>query len=198
MPADELTPVKPDTPYASTKLEAEKLVSMHPEHVILRIGPIYGPGFKEYFRVLRMIKKKKMPVIGSGKNLIPFVHVSDVALAIKNAVEEGSGLYVLVGECLSQDEVYGIAAKEFGVDAPKKHVPVAIAKVFAHFELLRTSFFGGRAMFIPEDIAVLSSNRAFNCKKAIQELGFSPRPLEYGIREMVAMCIAIKSLTESA
>jgi farnesol dehydrogenase len=185
LPADERTPVRPDTPYAETKVEAERIVAKHANHVTLRIGPIYGPGFMEYFKVLNMIRKGKMAVIGNGENQIPFVHVVDVAKAINNAIGEGIGTYVLVGECLSQKEVYSLAAKELKVDFPKRRMPVWLAKIYAHLELFRTTRFGGKALFIPEDIAVLSSDRAFNCDKAKKELGFSPRPLSDGISEMV-------------
>ncbi|MBU0532429.1 NAD-dependent epimerase/dehydratase family protein [Candidatus Micrarchaeota archaeon] len=185
IPANEGTPVNPDTAYAKTKLEAEKIVSVHPNHVILRIGPVYGPGFAEYFKVLHMISKGKMAVIGKGNNHIPFVHVADVARAIKNAIEKGCGIYVLVGECLSQNDIYAIAAGKMKVKPPQKHMPVLLAKIFAHLELRRTTHFGGKALFIPEDIAVLSSDRIFNCNKARRELGFSPRPLEEGLAEMI-------------
>lgn len=185
-PANEDTAVNPDTPYARTKLEAEKIVASHPNHVILRIGPIYGRGFQEYFKVLHLISKGKMTVIGDGSNRIPFVDVSDIASAIKNALEKGNGLYVVVGECMSQNDIYAIAAGKLGVAPPQKHMPVFLASAYARFELFRTERFGGKALFIPEDIAVLSSDRAFNCNKARRELGFSPKRLEQGIAEMVA------------
>jgi farnesol dehydrogenase len=153
--------------------------------VILRIGPIYGPRFMEYYKVLHMIKKGKMAVIGDGENQIPFVSAVDVAKAIHSAIGKGIGTYVLVGECLSQNEVYAIVAKELDVGFPKKSMPVWLAKIYAHFELFRTTHFGGKPLFIPEDIAVLSSDRAFNCNKARRELGFKPRPLSEGIFEMI-------------
>lgn len=185
VPADEKTEPRPDTPYAKTKLEAEKVIAEHRNHVILRIGPIYGPGFEEYFKVLKKIEKGKMKIIGDGKNRIPFVHVEDVAAVIENAVEKGQGIYVIVGECLSQNKVYELAAKELGVEPPKAHIPIPLAKAFARFELFRTTHFGGKPAFIPEDVAVLSSDRAFSCGKAREELFFSPIPLEQGIAEMV-------------
>jgi nucleoside-diphosphate-sugar epimerase len=185
IPADEDTPVHPDTAYAKTKLEAEELVSSHSNHVILRIGPIYGSGFKEYFKVLRMIEAGKMKIIGDGNNRIPFVHADDIADVIAASVQKGSGTYVVVGECLEQKQVLSIAAKELGVAAPEKHVSALLAKAYAHYQLFMKNYFGGNATFIPEDIAVLSSDRAFNCNKARREIGFTPRPLADGIQEMV-------------
>lgn len=195
VPADKETELRPDTPYAKSKLEAEKIVAKHPHNVILRIGPIYGTMFREYFKVLDMIMEGRMIILGDGKNRIPFVHVADVAKAIHNAIHKGKGVYVLVGECLPQKEIYSIAARMLGdyvqpgkklkVEIPKKSIPVWQAKTRAHIELFRTKLFGGEPLFIPEDIAVLSSDRAFDCSKARKELGFSPRPLSEGIFEMV-------------
>jgi nucleoside-diphosphate-sugar epimerase len=186
IPADESTPTRPDTPYAKTKLEAESIVARHPDHIILRIGPIYGPRFDEYSKVLRMLEHGRMPIIGRGDNRIPFVHVSDVAFAVKNALSRGKGIYVIVGECLTQREVFVMAAMDLGVQGPKKQIPAMLAAAYAHFELFRSQRFGGKPPgFIPEDVAVLSSDRSFDCSKAKGELGFSPRPLEQGIREMV-------------
>ena len=131
IPADEGTATRPDTPYAKTKLQAEKIIASKPDHVILRIGPMYGPGFEEYFKVLRMLKEGSMRVLGSGNNHVPFVHAEDVAQAIRAAISDGRGVYVLVGECLTQNEVYEIAAKELGVEPPRKHVPVPLAALMA-------------------------------------------------------------------
>ncbi len=185
LPADESSSVHPDTAYAKTKLEAERIVSQHLNHVILRIGPVYGEGFEEYFKVLRMIENGKMKIIGKGDNRIPFVHAEDVADAIANSLKKGNGIYILVGECLSQKEIFSIAAKALEVDAPKKHVSQFMAKLFSHYQLFKKNHLGGKAVFIPEDVAVLSSDRIFNCNKARRELGFAPRPLNKGISEMV-------------
>ncbi len=185
VPADEKTQTRPDTAYARTKLEAEGVVAAHPKHVILRIGPIYGEGFGEYFRVLRMLEKGKMPIIGDGRNRIPFVHVDDVVSAIVAASDRGQGAYVITGRSIAQKDVYELASKELGVEAPKTRLPVTLAKTYARFELFRSSHLGGKAKFIPEDIAVLSSDRAYDCAKAEKELGFRPRSVSKGIAEMV-------------
>ena len=126
-----------------------------------------------------------MRIIGDGKNRIPFVHVDDVADAVVNSIEKGIGKYVVVGECVSQKEIFEIAAKELGVEAPAKHTSATLAKVFAQYELFKSTHFGGSAKFIPEDIAVLSSDRAFDCSKARDEINFSPISIKKGIFQMV-------------
>ncbi len=186
IPADENTPANPDSPYAKSKLEAEEVIKDSGiSHSILRIGPVYGRGFQEYFKVLNMIEKEKMPIIGSGENRIPFVHSEDLSDVIKTSTLKGEGTYVVTGESLSQERIFEIASEKLGVKMPSSHVPVFLAKAYSCLELLRSEHLGGSPKFIPEDIAVLSSDRVFDCSKAKEGLGFSPRSLKKGVEEMV-------------
>ncbi|MEW6722301.1 MAG: NAD-dependent epimerase/dehydratase family protein [Candidatus Micrarchaeota archaeon] len=182
VPADEKTPPKPDSEYSRSKLEAEGVVAKHQKHCILRLATIYGPSFEDYFRILEKIEKGKMRVIGSGQNRVPFVHVEDAAKAVAAAVERGQGVYVVSGPAMRQKDIYDVAAKELGVAPPAKSIPIIGADIAGMLsELTR-----GRGATTREHIAVLSSDRYFDCSKAKAELDFMPRPLEDGIREMAA------------
>ncbi|MFN7991935.1 MAG: NAD-dependent epimerase/dehydratase family protein [Candidatus Micrarchaeia archaeon] len=186
VPADEGTPVNPDSEYARSKYESERAVSALPDHVILRIGTIYGPEFQDYFRIFRRLEQGRMKIIGDGQNRIPFVHVEDVAEAFRNALERGSGVYVIAGDPLTQKRIYEIASRELGVDPPSGTVERRSAVLLAAFGEILHRFGGKRPPLTREHVAVLAYDRAFDCSKARKELGFSPRPLEKGIREMVS------------
>jgi nucleoside-diphosphate-sugar epimerase len=185
LPANETTPPAPDSEYAKTKREAEKLVANCPNHVILRIGTVYGPGFVDYFRILKRIENGRMRLIGDGKNRIPFVHIDDIVPVFRLAVSRGSGTYVLAGEGLSQERVFAIAAQELGVPAPVKKLGLNLAMLIAGMGEIWYRISGKAPALSREHIAVLAYDRAFDCKKARRELGFSPRALDSGIREMV-------------
>jgi len=188
VPADEDTPVAPDSAYARTKYDAERIIASHKNHAILRIATIYGPGFEDYFKILAMIEQGKMRVIGEGNNRIPFVHVDDVADAIAAAVEKGSEIYVIAGEPLTQKEIYAIAAKALGVKAPEARIGTGAANLLASIQEIsyKIGVKKKRPSMTKEHINVLSSDRAFDCSRAKKDLGFSPRPLEEGIREVAA------------
>lgn len=186
IPANEKTRPNPDSAYAKSKYDAEFQVAARSRHVILRISTIYGPQFADYGKVLSMIEKGKMRILGSGKNRIPFVHVDDVASAIANAVKEGNGTYVLAGDPLSQKEIYYIAARELGVHPPKGSVPLALALALAAYSEFTWRRGGKKPALTTEHISVLGYDRAFDCTRARKELGFAPRPLADGITEMVA------------
>lgn len=176
LPAGERTTCHPDSPYAKSKYEAEKLVRQHPNSVALRIGAIYGPGpkFKEFFSFLRRIEKGRIFIIGNGKNRIPFVHVQDAARAVKAAVRAPSGVYLVVGEAVQQKQAYAMTAELLGAPVPRLHVPLWVAQAFIALGLL-----------VNEHVSILYHDRVFDCSRAWKYLGFKPRPLKQGMREMV-------------
>ena len=186
MPVDEKTPLNPDTEYSKSKLEAEEIVSKHKNHVILRIGTMYGMNYGEYFRILKLINQGKMAIIGNGKNRISFVHVEDVAKAVKNSLKAKPGKYVIAGESLPQERIYEIAAKELNVEKPKKRIPSFAALLLTWFYEKKASFSGKELAMTSEHMKILSSDRVFRCAKAEKELKFKPRSISDGIRTMVA------------
>jgi nucleoside-diphosphate-sugar epimerase len=192
IPADEGTPPAPDSDYSKGKYEAERIVLSRPESVVFRIAPLYGPQYGDYFRVLSLIERGKMRIIGDGANRVPFVHVDDAADMFRKALACGSGTYVLSGEPVSQKEIYSIAASELSVEPPRKRVPRSLAMLAAAIGELRFRLGGKRPGFTREHVAVLSFDRAFDCARAKKELGFSPRPIDRGIREMVRAYKAAK------
>jgi len=185
IPANEDTPVNPDTDYARSKYEAEKLVRQHKNHVILRIGVIYGPQFRIYFDVMRMIGKNRIRIIGEGNNRVPFVHVDDVADVFANALTKGKGTYIVAGDSTTQKQVIEMVCKELGAKKPK-HISLNAAMLFAAFGEVWYRITGKRPKLTREEVSILGNDRAFNCNKARRELGFSPRPLEDGMDEMIA------------
>ena len=71
------------------------------EGLALRFGLLYGPGtaLAAGGEMLEMIRKRKMPVVGSGAGVFSFIHVVDAAGATVDAVENGrSGIYNIVDD----------------------------------------------------------------------------------------------------
>jgi dihydroflavonol-4-reductase len=186
-PATEETRTNPDSPYSKSKLEAEKRIEKHENSIILRIATIYGPGFEDYPRILKQIKKGTMKMIGDGKNRIPFVHAEDVADTIVNAVDAKvkPGTYVLAGEALTQEEIMRLSAKLLGVDAPAERIPLNAALMFVKFEESKSFMLKQKPKMTTEHVLVLASDRVFDCSKAKKFLRFRPRKLEDGIREII-------------
>lgn len=184
IPADEATRTHPDSAYAKSKWAAEEIVRKKGNHAILRIGTIYGPEFEDYFNILGMLHKGKMFVIGDGKNRIPFVHVEDCARAVAAAVEKGQGTYVVCGESRTQEEIYAIACRELKVQPPKTHISFWMANLLGRVQELGARF-GIKPKLTREHVSILGNDRAFRWERARRELGFHPRGVEEGIKEMV-------------
>lgn len=180
IPADEYTELRPDSAYARAKLEAENIVlNKNSWNVALRIATIYGQEYEDYFRIIKLIDKGKMIILGNGENRIPFVHVEDAAYAFKLAYEKNArGIYIISGRAEKQKEIYAYVARALGKKPPWISLPPSIAKTFAGWAGVK---------FSQEHFDILSSDRVFDFTKAYDELGFAPRSLWKGIDEMVAV-----------
>lgn len=185
VPANEKTECRPDTVYAKTKYEAEKIVLARENTTALRIGVIYGEQFEEYKTILKLLRKGWLPIIGDGKNYIPFVAVEDVALVIKNSIDATPGVYLVANGGLTQNEIMEIAANELGVRRPKGKIGLGLALFGAELEELRGKMLGVKPKFTKEHMLILGTNRIFDCSFAKKELDFKPKNLKQGIVEVI-------------
>ncbi len=179
----EHSPTFPNTDYGKTKLESERAFSPF-SLTTLRIAPIYGPQFPDYFKLLRLVKHFA-PVIGSGQNRVPFVHVEDVCSALLTAaLKRKKGVFNISGECLKQKEIYRIACETLGVKARFVFVPKHLAHLAGKLADLAKKI-GLKTPFSSEHIRILSLDRHICAEKAKRDLAFKPRTLKEGIKEMV-------------
>ncbi len=94
----EKSPLNPGNPYAASKAAADLLISSYVRTysfpaVILRPCNNYGPGQHPEklipLSIVRILKKKKIPVYGDGLNRRQWLYVSDCARAVLAALEKG-------------------------------------------------------------------------------------------------------------
>jgi nucleoside-diphosphate-sugar epimerase len=159
----------------------EKIVSQHKDHVILRVGTLYGPQFEVFFNMIRLIEKGKIRIIGEGDNRVSFTHVDDVADVFVEAIKRGNGTYVVAGDAITQNQIIEIVCNELNVPIPKhtsKMMALLAIKIKSLISRKKPTITGWH-------INVLSSDREFDCSRAKKKLEFSPRPLEKGIKDMV-------------
>jgi len=134
-------------------LEAEGL-----EGVVLRYGSFYGPGASDDF--VALVRKRKMPVVGSGGGVWSFVHVDDAAAATVLAVESRvTGTYNIVDD--DPAPVSGwlpYLADAVGAKLPRR-APVWLARLLA-----------GEV-----GVSMLTQIRGSSNAKAKRELGWQPR-----------------------
>jgi nucleoside-diphosphate-sugar epimerase len=148
-----------------TELEARLFRSDAMEGVALRYGFFYGP--KTWYHpgeaAANMIMQQQMAVIGKGEGVSSFVHIEDAAIATVALLEAPPGVYNLVDDDPSPQNVWLPAFAKF-LDAPAPpHMSEAEASAIA----------GEDAVYYATKLSGASNAKA----KGV--FGWTPRRLEW-------------------
>ena len=187
-PATEFTSYYEQTKYEAHQI-AERLVAERDlPCVIVQPGGVYGP--RDHSAVGQQINQflaGRMPLLVFPDLGLNMVHVDDVAAGVLLALDRGKPgeSYVLGGEITTMRELMATLARVAGKRAPTRAVPTAVLHALAPAGPLV-----GRLMGQPPNLRELISSAdgvTFWAKhdKAIAELGYSPRGLESGLRDML-------------
>jgi len=194
-PGDESSPLNPQYEYGRSKARAEELVRASGlDWTILRPSGIYGPSNVDdvsFYFITSFKGFASKFIIGSGKNLIQFVHVKDVVQAFVKALEAPSSIgrtYIITqARPYTYEEVYRVLADIFQQPEPRWRVPKGLAKIM----MLPIEGFNaliGRENFLyrRETVESVTSDRAFSIDRARDELGYEPEyDLPQGMAETV-------------
>ncbi|HEV7845738.1 MAG TPA: NAD(P)-dependent oxidoreductase [Thermoleophilaceae bacterium] len=116
------------------ELEGRVLGADGLDGLVLRYGFFYGPGtyYAEDGTTTADVRRRRMPVVGSGTGVFSFVHVDDAADATVAAAERGApGIYnVTDDEPAALSEWLPVFAEAAGAKRPMR-VPVWLAKLVA-------------------------------------------------------------------
>jgi len=117
-----------------------------------------------------------------------FVDVRDLTLGLLSAAacgRRGEG-YLLSGNRVTVDELFGLLFRLTGIRPPGVRVPMWLAHVGAAFAPLAARLSGRRPLFTTYSLKVLASNCLMNRTKAERELGFRVRPAAETLADTVA------------
>lgn len=191
--ADALEPL--DEPYCMSKAEGDELVQrLIAEQglpaVIIRPGTLFGPGDRLNFgRMTDRVHAGKGLIIGSGKNAVPFIYVSDMVQALVLALDHpravGQAYNICNDQPLTQAELLTAIAHELGVAPPRLHVPYLplYAGAFAAERLATLSDNRITPFVTRHGVKLYGADNRLSIEKARRELGFEPRvPLREGVR----------------
>ena len=181
-------------PYKRSKFEAEIVVSelvaerSVPAVIVNPSTPI-GPGDIKPTPTGRMIveaARGRMPVyVDTGLNV---AHVDDVALGHLLAAKSGQigRRYILGGENLSLAEILTEVARLTGRRPPAVKLPHrALLPIAAGAEALAR--FTGREPFATVDAVKMAKKKMFfSSTRAVDELGYAPRPATYALADAIA------------
>lgn len=181
------------TCYDETKYEAHELathfIAQGAPIVIAQPGGVYGPDDPSDFgklmdRIRRgWMKLTVMPSVGFN-----YVHVDDASDGILLAHDKGriGESYVLGGEISTLGDLIARAARAFGQDPPKGEVPLWLIKR----SVRPWRVLGPMLGFPPNLQEMIKGSEGVTYwasdEKARRELGYSPRSLDVGLRDLAA------------
>lgn len=192
-PAREDFPLAPfPEPYAITKADGDRLVQRLIQReglpaVIIRPGTFFGPGDRLHFgRMADRLRVGKGVVIGSGRNALPFVYVTDVVQGLLLSAEReqavGQAYNITNDQPLTQEEFLRAIAEEIGVRPPGVHLPyhpLYAAAYAAEIAAGRTR----QPIVTRLGVKLFGTDNRHAIDKARRELGYAPRvSLQQGVQ----------------
>jgi nucleoside-diphosphate-sugar epimerase len=202
-----------DNPYSRTKIAGEKLIANLVRDdgapvVIVRPGWIYGPRDTASFgRFVALVESGKAFILGSGKNIVPVVHVRDVAQGLIKAGDAGDEVigraYTLADDRrVTQAQYLNTIADCLGVSHVSLHLPYSAMYLAGRTAELIWQALGRRNAAPPPvttyGITLLGGNQMFAIGKAHNELGYTPEyDIARGVAEGVQWYLTAKSASST-
>jgi dihydroflavonol-4-reductase len=188
-PGSDFLSVYEETKYAAHQVALDRIAKGAPI-VIVQPGGVYGPGdHSELGNMIDQVRTGKLKMLmfpGLGFNL---AYVDDIADGILLAHDKGvvGQSYVLGGEIATMGKLIEKVSDLSGRKAPKRELPASMMKLAIPIGPLV-----GKMMGFPPNLGELikSSDGVTywaTDDKARRDLGYSPRDLDTGLRETLAV-----------
>ena len=187
-PVDEESPLEPfRDPYPITKAASDLAVQrMIAEHglpaAIVRPDQIFGPGDHLHFEAIAdRLRTGRGIIVGSGKNAVPFVYVSDVVDGLLLALDQeravGQAYNITSDRPLTQRQLLHTIAREVGAPPPRVRIPYGALYAAGHAaeRLARLAGSGRRPPITRLGVAFFGTDNRFAIGKAGRELGYTPK-----------------------
>lgn len=177
---DEESVLRPQTIYAETKLEAEKIALGTLPSVVLRLAAVYGPRMKGNYPVLvEALRKGRFVKIGDGTNRRSLVHVEDVCRAAMLVAETRASLgetyNVTDGSVHTLNEIIDAISVALEKGPPRLRLPFGPSRALAGVLEDGAQLFGLKSPIGRSTVEKLNEDVAVSGKKIERELGFEAR-----------------------
>jgi len=194
-PADEETPVRPETiigHYKHSKYLAEQVALEYSRRLpVVIVNPSFPVGPWDVKptptgQVIVDFLRGRMPAyVDTGMNV---VDAQDVARGHVLAAQRGrpGERYILGGENMTMREMLGILAELSDRSAPRVRLPYAPVLALSYLNALSLRFLGrGSGRLLPETIRMSRHKMFFDPRKAVAELGFPQTPAREALSKAV-------------
>jgi nucleoside-diphosphate-sugar epimerase len=190
------TPLSGDH-YTATKIAGEQLVRAASAEgrlatTVVRPGAVWGPGDRLIVpRIVRLLRRGLMPVIGDGKNVLGLSHIDNLVdgliLAGRMPRAAGHVYHLTDGEEVTAAEALAQVAEAYGLQPPRTHVPYwAIYGLAAALEAAARVTGRAQAPAITRyGVRFVACDCRYDIDKARSQLGYQPRvSFRAGMREL--------------
>lgn len=183
---NEMSPVRPDTIYGHTKLDAEQIVLNArradgvPLGMVLRFGAIYGSRIKgNYERLTQALSRKRFIPVGNGLNRRTMIYDKDVGRAVVQVVSHPAAagcLYnVTDGGFHNMNEVIESICIALGRKPPRISLPAGPVRTVVGLIAKVAGFLGKVAPVTRETIDKYTEDIAVDGSLFQKEIGFAPQ-----------------------
>lgn len=184
----------PNTFYGVSKLKAETyLQSLEGfPFTIFRCTGVYGPHERDYYLMIKSIKRGFDFSVGFSKQMLTFIYVKDLAVAVMDALDKGplrKAYFISEPQAYTQQQFRKIVCQELG----KKFVIPVTCPLWLVKLVCRVAEWIGKvtlkASTLNRDKFKILKQRNWLCdiSEAQRDFGFSPKySLRDGIREAIA------------
>jgi nucleoside-diphosphate-sugar epimerase len=204
-----LTPLR--EPYAMTKAAGDIAVQrMIAEDdlpaVIIRPGTIFGPGSELNFgRIADRVRAGRWIIVGSGRNALPLVYVTDVVQGLLLALDEdgavGQAYNITNDRPLTQQQLIRLIAREIGARPPRMRVPYRplYAAAYAAERLAVLTRSNREPLVTRHGVNLFGTDNRHAIEKARRELRYAPSvELQAGVRFAAAWWLRERGRPEPA
>ena len=184
---------QPNTRYGVSKLKAETYLQMQPDvpYTILRLTGVYGPHERDYYLMMKSIKRGFDFSVGFRKQMLTFIYVKDVANAVMDALAHGpmrKAYFISEDQGYTQQQFRQMVCNELG---KKLVIPVtcplwvvravcAVAEWWGKVTLKASTLNGDKFKILKQ------RNWLCDTSEAKRDFGFTAKySLEQGLREAI-------------
>ena len=183
---------KPDTLYGKSKLKAEQFIMAQNNfpYLFLRPTGVYGPREKDYFVFLKTVNNHLEPAMGTKKQHLTFVYVTDLVKVVFLALESSfiqKAWFVSDGRVYDNREYAAIVKKHLNRWALYLPVPLFLVKAISYTLDTLCGWFGVSPTLNKDKYKIM---RATNWKCEVEpmqhDLGFEA---EYDLNKGIETCV---------
>jgi nucleoside-diphosphate-sugar epimerase len=180
---------------ALTKKVAEDLVreaAADLEAVIVRPALVVGPGERTFLpRLLAAARRRRLPVIGAGRNVVDLTYVENAAqavvLALRCSQAVGRTYTITNDEPVALWDVIRRALAALGLPAPGPRLPLGVALTLARLMEAAARRTGREPPLTRATVLLLARTQTYDIAAARRDLGYRPRvSLDEGIARTLA------------